>query len=539
MACVLLAPGRVWGGVFHPPAPPQVAPVISESYSSDRDGDRINDELELAVAPSRGVSITAEGQAADASGRMVAVELVFREPVTQQQIDSFLALGGQITYLFKAISYGWNGKIPGGQIASLPAVMGPSLAQVEPVPHLTTYMDLSSQTGRVRPIWKPGFASNPAGFRGDPNTTIAFIDTGVDGKHKDLAGRCVYWRDFTGDNEPNAVDYEGHGSMCAGVALGTGKSGGAGDEKLRYTYISPVEDTVHLTDPINLPDLSCEIDSWGYWTGNSAVLLHTRWMRGTILKDFDWTGSAGGDFGNSPLYVHAILTNMDNLLFSTVLVAGYDSSTLDDVVIVTTITPYPGIGDGFNKFSGVAPGCKWAAAKIESRDGVTDDNDLPVALDDLIVHRVEANVKILSLSYGLTDDKGLPIESVPLRDQINTLINNGIVVVSAAGNSGEETGAARRKMADPPRAAMAITVGAVSDENILTSYSSQGFSDPCENEDFKPDSLPRAARCSTRGLCLSTAARPMAPARIGWPTITRPVTAPRSPLPSWPALRPW
>jgi hypothetical protein len=119
MACVLLAPGLSWGGVLHPPAPPQVAPVISESYSSDRDGDRINDELELAVAVSKGVSITAEDQPVNASGRMVAVELVFREPVTQQQIDSFLALGGQITYLFKAISYGWNSRIPREQIALL------------------------------------------------------------------------------------------------------------------------------------------------------------------------------------------------------------------------------------------------------------------------------------------------------------------------------------------------------------------------------------------------------------------------------------
>ena len=75
-------------------------------------------------------------------------------------------------------------------------------------------------------------------------------------------------------------------------------------------------------------------------------------------------------------------------------------------------------------------------------------------MDDLVVRRAKANIKIISISYGLIDDNGLPIESVPLRDKINTAVDNGIIVVSAAGNSAEEKTAALRKMADPPRAGM-------------------------------------------------------------------------------------
>ncbi len=486
VACGLLTSGPIWGREFRPPAPPQVTPIISETYPSDLNGNQINDDLDREVARAKGLSIAGGESSADS---MVAVELIFREPVTQRQIDDFLALGGQIRYLFKAISYGWNGRIAAGQIKLLPAVMGSSLVQVEPIRTLVPYMDLSSRTGRVRPIWQPGFAGSPAGFHGDPNTTIAFIDTGVDGTHTDLAGRCAYWRDFTDDNEPSPVDYAGHGSLCAGVALGTGKAGGLGGEWLSYTSIAPWYNSVVLAEPITLSPGFHEVWSSAWWTGNSAALVHVRWKRGTPLENFDWTGTTGGKMANSPLYMNSTVMGLEGHLFSTILFAGYDASVLDDVVIHTSVKPYPGVGDGFAMFSGVAPGCRWAAAKVESRDGVVDDNDFSAALDDLVVRRAQANIKIISISYGLADDKGLPVESVPLRDQINTIVNNGIIVVSAAGNSAEETTVAQRKMADPPRAAMAITVGAANDENILTSYSTSGFADPCENEDHKPDVL--------------------------------------------------
>ncbi len=484
MAWTLLAPGRTWSGTLRPPAPPQVAPVISAVYPDDRNGNRVNDALETMIARTKGVSI-----AADAGGRLMPVQLIFSEPVTQQQIGDFLALDGEITYLFQAVSYGWNGRIPRGHVAMLPTVMGSTLVQVERIASLTPYMDLASQTGRVRPIWRTGFAGDPNGFRGDSETTIAFVDQGVEGTHPDLAGRCAYWRDFSDDNEPSPIDYDGHGSLCAGVALGTGQSAGPDNGGLSFISVAPWYNSVHLVEPIMLAPGLSNVSSRATFSGNSAALFHVCWKKGTPLEDFDWTGTTGGKMMPSPLYMDSIVLGQKDYLFSTVLFPGYDSAVLKEVAVYTYVNPYPGVGDGFRKLSGVAPGCRWAAAKIESREGVPDANLLTAALDDFIVHRRQAKIKILSISLGLTDDDGLPMESVSLRDQINTLVNNGIVVVAAAGNSAEEKSASERKMADPPRAGMAITVGAVNDENTLTSYSSFGFEDPCETEDYKPDVL--------------------------------------------------
>jgi subtilisin family serine protease len=468
------------GAPLHPPAPPQVAPVISTTYPGDRNGDRINDDLEGVAARRSGISITGQAHMA---GRMIPVQLVFREPVTQEQIDVFLALGGEITYLFKAISYGWNGRIPREQIMLLPAMMGATLVQVEPSRSVRPYLDLATQTGRVRPIWRPGFANDPCGFHGDPNTTIAFVDTGVDGAHSDLRDRCVYWRDFSDDNEPSPVDYDGHGTLCAGAALGTGKSAGAEASPLCYTSFALSCESTYLVEPISLPPgVFSDVTTLACVRGNWSAIYYVNWKKGTLLEDFDWTGASTLHLGVTK---SAIVLGMQDYLLSTVVIGG----AMWNIAIVTRVESYPGVGDGFPKFSGVAPGCRWAAVKIESRDGVVRDDHFPVALDDLVVRRARTNIKIISISYGLTDENGLPIESVPLRDEINTVVNNGIIVVSAAGNGAGETSAAARKMADPPRAGMVITVGGVDDENILTSYSSAGFYDPRENEDYKPDVL--------------------------------------------------
>ena len=49
------------------------------------------------------------------------------------------------------------------------------------------------------------------------------------------------------------------------------------------------------------------------------------------------------------------------------------------------------MGDGFNKFRGVAPACKWAGAKVFTNAGAADDTTVGSALDELVALRVTDN----------------------------------------------------------------------------------------------------------------------------------------------------
>ncbi len=475
--------------LLSPPPAPAVAPVISGAYPNDLDGNRIDDELDT-VHLGKGPSMLLEEDRSLsplAGARFIDVELIFDEPVTQDQIDAFARLGGRITYMFQSVSYGWIGCMAADQVTLLPSAMGPTLVLVTPkINQICLHMDEATRIGRVRPIWQPGFAGRPTGFHGDPNTTIAIVDTGVDDLHRDLRDRCVYWNDISGDYEPNAVDYYGHGSLVAGVALGTGDSGGAEEGELRYTYSLDSMGWLHVAAPIALPAGPVTVTSSALWDGPSAWLDHVTWPKGTVLDSPQWVGI--GAEGPGKLTTTHTFNAVEGQVFAPIL-ADYDDSYLWNVSIVTTVSPYPAAGDGFNTFSGVAPGCKVAGVKFAMRNGMSFADGVDTAIDDLVVRRKDKNIKIINVSAGLVDAWGLPVESVTLRDKVTTAVRSGVVVVLSAGNSADEYSEEARGMSDPARTALAITVGASNDENAVTEYSTYGFLEPRKytEEDFKPD----------------------------------------------------
>ncbi len=388
--------------------------------------------------------------------------------------------------MYRAVSYGWNGRIPLSQVATLPAAMGATLVLVSQAKPMTLHLDMATRTGRVRPIWAPGFAGNASGFDGDATITIATVDTGIDATHTDLTGRQAYWRDFSSDALSSPADAIGHGSHVAGIALGTGAASGSATGTLYYTDsgdLTGVPSGSFYPSSIDMPTVPFTFSSVARWIGGGSLsLYHIYHSKGA---SGGWTAISGATTGKSPISETNSFTGDATRAYSAALVS---NGSVGAYVVANSVTNYPGVGDGFNKLRGVAPGCRWATAKVFSNAGSGQDTWVGAAVDDLVANRVSLNVKVMNLSIGTIGDPGLdPSE----RQKINTAVNNGIVVAVSAGNDGLNSTAAQQEIDDPGRAAMAITVAAANDVNALTDYTSHGFSSPGstpgQEEDYKPD----------------------------------------------------
>ncbi len=168
----LVVAGSAAAAATEPPPEPEIAPLIPAAFAEDQDGDGIEDELlrraRAAEARLRRAASKAEVAAARAElDAAVLVELVFRSQVTRPEIDAFLEAGGEIGYLYRAVSYGWHGSLPLGAVERLAGELRGGLAVLVEAKPVRLHLDEATQTGRVRPIWAPGFAGVPAGDDGD------------------------------------------------------------------------------------------------------------------------------------------------------------------------------------------------------------------------------------------------------------------------------------------------------------------------------------------------------------------------------------
>lgn len=148
-------------------------------------------------------------------------------------------------------------------------------------------------------------------------------------------------------------------------------------------------------------------------------------------------------------------------------------------------THVAGVAAGAGKtdpaYSGVAPGAALVVYKVLDSGGSGTMSDVIDAIDDVISHKAQYNIRVMNLSLssqGSSDGKDA------LSLACNRAMNSGIVVVLAAGNDGPE----RRTIGSPAAAAVPITVGAGADAGkngfYVADFSSRG---PTADNRIKPD----------------------------------------------------
>jgi subtilisin family serine protease len=446
------------------PTPPLVRPRVPDFANRDRNRNRIDDELEAAASASAPLSI----------------EVVLTKPTEQPELDSFLRMGGRVRHVFARVSYGWTGSIPRSSLEGLGVALGDALYFIAAPRRMTVQLDEATRTGRVRPLWSGNFSGLGAGISGDPSTTIAVIDTGVDVSHPDLAGRMAGFKDYSADGATSPRDVVGHGTHVASIALGSGAAFGLGPGTLRYTNsgnLGLIDAGGFLPGAIHTPSylggsatLSVSIDA--VWSGGEATSLFA-----AQAGDGDDTWSKFGvATGTTPQSI-ASASSTDPAARYTDSLSQTEPAAIGNFSASNHVFNYPAVGDGFNAFRGVAPNCAWFGAKVFDDQGAGDSSEVGEALDDLVLLSVAKNIQIINLSVtsdGATDEA--------LRAKVNTAVDNGLLVVVAGGNGGPTA-----EVPDPGRANEVITVGATNDLNEITTYTSAGFSAPTASEDAKPD----------------------------------------------------
>ena len=87
-------------------------------------------------------------------------------------------------------------------------------------------------------------------------------------------------------------------------------------------------------------------------------------------------------------------------------------------------------------FVGMAPDATLVSVKVGAADGGADVTQVIAAVDWVVAHRDDQDIRVINLSYGL--DSLQPSTLDPLAHAVENAWRAGIVVVAAAGNGGED-----------------------------------------------------------------------------------------------------
>ncbi len=308
------------------------------------------------------------------------------------------------------------------------------------------------------------------GYKGDPNMRVAVLDRGVDTSHPSLVGSVVYWKDFTANNYLTPTDPAGHGTAVSSLIVGrpfnttdgTGRQIISNVENMDWNnnFIELNKEYIWLTGGYNI-SVAGEISYTASWARKDGIT-------GVEILKYCITTDNGTYLANvsTPLQNtnYTVSFNLTQEHFGIIKV-GYIfrriSSSAYSSYILHSETRIPfNYGSEHTNFTGVAPNVNLVALRVIYESEIVD------AINWLINNSRTYNITVACMSFG--------ISSTLVHNSVRALINSGVVVVAAAGNEISSTNLAGSLTNTPGSVAEAISVGATTNNNSLTSYSANG-----------------------------------------------------------------
>jgi subtilisin family serine protease len=458
------------------------SPLMWKPSWVDQDNNGIADTLDREIAN--------RTLFADA-GDYVNVTVALKTAPTVDDADAFIAAGGYLTTpAWKYALYGFGGQIPYSEIASfVQSDANVLLVEKEQTCHANVAY-AAKQIGARTYVW------NTLGLEGDPNSSIAVVDTGIDATHpdfspgfgdKDFTKKIVGWNNqINGTTTP--FDDNGHGSHVSGLAAGDG------------FFSVDASGYATATWGANLGTMS---------TGTYLISGMMVNKTGTITIKVKWAsaGITPTELTVLPLYygdktlstsswtqVASVSTPSQNTWYTLIYnvtsppSGGYDmyhvkmtvtAGTANLYVVFTMSWPYLRPADGFSAWTGIAPQTKLVEVKVLDYSGGGTTNTLLNGINWVVANRQAYHIVITSMSLGSTT------EDSTVDAAVANLVKSGITTIVSAGN--RNPGSGGNYVYTPGSVDEVITVAATNQFDNIASYSCQGGTSRYTGKTTKPD----------------------------------------------------
>jgi hypothetical protein len=455
-------------------------PTVSKPTWVDTDNNGIADTLDQEIS---------ERITNGTANSFVSVTVLLKVASTVQDADDFVTSGGYLTTsAWTEAVYGFGGMTTYAGIATFAQKCPDVLLVEKEAVGKAAIAYAAQQVGARTYIW------NTVGLRGDPNTAIATLDTGVDASHVDFqpgygnlnfSKKIIGWIDEIGfTNAP--TDDNGHGSHVAGLATGDGffsvdASGNAITTWGADLGPVPASGTYAVAGvPVNKPGTITLNVKWGH-TGTGSTLTGIALAYGDkTLTTRTQVASVSTPSQNQFYSLNYTVTSTPTSAFDMYhigLTVAQGSSTSDLYVTFTLSWPYTPPSDGFQAWTGIAPQSKLVGIKVMNSLGSGTANELINGINWLINNRQAYHVTVASMSLGFAT------EQTSVDAAVLNLVNSGVAVVVAAGNDGS----GGNRVYTCGSVDEVTTVAAMNQFDAVTDFSSQGGTSRYRGATAKPD----------------------------------------------------
>jgi subtilisin family serine protease len=213
--------------------------TVSPSPFPDADANynQINDALEKEVAQ------RLESHDPSQANAPLDIIVALNGATSESDLQTFRSSGGTLSAVFQGQGFAsFSGTIPAGKLQAYAGAAGDRLDFIDPNPELELSLNLATSNSRATNVWTGAEPGNNRpdpdfAYTGNPQTSIAVIDSGIDASHAAFGGGgpggalgYLGEMNFAGKivgsllcNETNcvaaapAIDTKGHGSHVAGI----------------------------------------------------------------------------------------------------------------------------------------------------------------------------------------------------------------------------------------------------------------------------------------------------------------------------------